>query len=271
MAEQVSNMDTRDTLTSLYNYAENAGLNLVTPMPSYGGVKTSKLESYILADKISTNVLGLLNCEFFVKHNTDSKKGIITYICKRNLPEKQKIIILSATVNESIYKWLFGDRVEFIDIGNVEPKGKIEQYPQRSYSRFSLDTNENLAKIAKALTVGSKVITYKSKQEEFNAVATFGATEGLDMFKGENIAVIGTPHVNPITYILLANALGKKPRCNDTRTSMSYTKVKRGGYEFYFNTFSNDESLREIQLFLIESELIQAVGRARILRNHCTV
>lgn len=271
MAEQVSNMDTRDTLTSLYNYADSAGLNLVTPMPSYGGIKTSKLESYILADKISTNVLGFLNCEFFVKHNTDSKKSIINYICKRNLPEKQKIIILSATANESIYKWLFGDRVEFIDIGNVEPKGRLEQYPQRSYSRFSLDSDEKLAKIAKALTVGSKVITYKSKQEEFNAVATFGATEGLDMFKGENIAVIGTPHVNPITYILLANALGKKPRCNDTRTTMQYTKVKRNGYEFYFNTFSNDESLREIQLFLIESELIQAVGRARILRNNCTV
>ena len=29
--------------------------------------------------------------------------------------------------------------------------------------------------------------------------------------------------------------------------------------------------LREIQLYLIESELIQAVGRARLLRNDCTV
>ena len=258
-----------ETLQSLYKFADVAGIGLVYAMPSFGQIKTSRFESHILASKINTNVLGFLNCSHFVKYRTEEGKQYITYVCKRDLPEKQKIVMLSATANEYICKLLFGDRLEFIDIGNVETKGSIEQYPQRSYSRFSLD--DNLKKIAKELTKGRKVITYKSQAEYFNAVATFGATSGIDEFKGQDIAVIGTPNVNPTAYLLLANALGKKPRLNDTRTSMQYTKVKRNGFEFWFNTFSNDDILQEIQLYMIESELIQAVGRARLLRNNCTV
>ena len=51
---------------------------------------------------------------------------------------------------------------------------------------------------------------------------------------------------------------------------MHYNPVRRNGYEFYFFRFDN-EDLRELQLHIVESELIQAVGRARLLRNDCTV
>lgn len=33
----------------------------------------------------------------------------------------------------------------------------------------------------------------------------------------------------------------------------------------------DNEDLRDIQLWLIESELQQAIGRARLLRNNCSV
>lgn len=46
--------------------------------------------------------------------------------------------------------------------------------------------------------------------------------------------------------------------------------VRRGGFTFAFNTFANRD-LREIQLSLIESELIQAAGRARALRRDVEV
>ena len=42
------------------------------------------------------------------------------------------------------------------------------------------------------------------------------------------------------------------------------------GYRFRFTTFKN-ENLRAIQFWMIESELEQAVGRARLLRNSCDV
>ena len=46
--------------------------------------------------------------------------------------------------------------------------------------------------------------------------------------------------------------------------------VTHNGYRFRFTTYKN-ENLRAIQFWMIESELEQAVGRARLLRNPCEV
>ena len=46
--------------------------------------------------------------------------------------------------------------------------------------------------------------------------------------------------------------------------------VEWGGFRFNFNTFDN-KKLQNIQLSLIESELIQAAGRARALREDADV
>ena len=47
-------------------------------------------------------------------------------------------------------------------------------------------------------------------------------------------------------------------------------KIKRNGYSFLFITYSNEE-MQNLQLFFIESELEQAIGRARLLNEECTV
>ena len=47
-------------------------------------------------------------------------------------------------------------------------------------------------------------------------------------------------------------------------------KIERNGYGFLFMTFK-EELVREIQLYFIESELEQCVGRARLLRYNATV
>jgi len=274
MADKCGYFDTQHTLESIKNYAKNAGDGLIYEMPSFGGIKTSRLEELVLNNKINTNILGFLNCSHFVRYTIEGTgEVIINFINKRELSEKQKIIMMSATANEYICKLMFGDRLEFIDIGSVETKGNIQQYPQRSFTRYQMDKDSRVKKLAKALTKGTPVITFKRYQDDFDCIATFGATAGLDVFGGKDIAVIGTPHVNPTVYLLYANALGKKPRLNDinTKNSTKYVKIKRNNFEFYFNTYSNNDILQEIQLYLIESELLQAVGRARILRNDCTV
>jgi hypothetical protein len=51
---------------------------------------------------------------------------------------------------------------------------------------------------------------------------------------------------------------------------MAYQKVEYNGFRFKFNCF-DDPLLRNIQLSLIESDLLQAVGRARTLRTNATV
>lgn len=269
MVEECYYFDTMHTLMSIKDFAKVAGDGLVYEMPSYGGIKTSRLEELVIHNKINTNILGFLNCSHFVKYTFDDKV-VFYFINKRELPEKKKIIMLSATANETICKQMFGDRLEFIDIGQVETRGEIHQYPQKSFSRYQMNEKKNLKILAQALAKGKAVISYKDENFE-NTIAHFGGTAGLDGFKGQDIAVIGTPHVNPTVYLLYANAMGKKPRLNDCRTSMQYTKIRRNGFEFYFNTFSNNEILQEIQLYLIESELLQAIGRARILRYDCTV
>lgn len=48
------------------------------------------------------------------------------------------------------------------------------------------------------------------------------------------------------------------------------TVVTHNWYRFYFTTYE-DEILRNIQFYMIESELEQAVGRARLLRCGSTV
>ncbi|MGN0247264.1 MAG: hypothetical protein ACI4DK_15035 [Lachnospiraceae bacterium] len=52
--------------------------------------------------------------------------------------------------------------------------------------------------------------------------------------------------------------------------SMHLMRTEYNGYSFDICTFDN-EKLREIQLWMIESLIEQAVGRARLLRFDCTV
>lgn len=96
----------------------------------------------------------------------------------------------------------------------------------------------------------------------------FGNCSGYDTLKGSNIAVVGTPHHNNIEYFLTAKALGIDFKTSDT--TMSHQKIEYNGFRFKFNCFDNKD-LREIQLAMIESDLIQAVGRARILRTNAHV
>ena len=66
-----------------------------------------------------------------------------------------------------------------------------------------------------------------------------------------------------MVYHLYAAILGK---ISKICLEMEFQKVEYNGFKFKFNCFE-DEDLRNIQLSLIESDLIQAVGRARTLTN----
>lgn len=94
----------------------------------------------------------------------------------------------------------------------------------------------------------------------------FGNSEGCNCMKGQDMAVIGTPHMADFLYILLAYQIGYSGE-ND---KLRYQEVKYSGYKFWLCTYSN-ELLRRIQFWMIESELEQSVGRAGLLREDCTV
>lgn len=222
-----------------------------------------KVEFLKSIKEINTNVVDFMNCSYWVK-NAD---GTINYIVKRDLG-KRKTIILSATANKFVYEKLFGDRLVFIDIGEVETRGEIIQYPQRSFSRYQLENGMKHLELARSIAGNQAVITFKKYEKSFRkCIAKFGAVTGIDEHSGQDMTIVGTPHLNPNVYLLYAAAL-----CGEAfhDIGMNFMPIKRNGMEFYFYTFHN-EMLREVQLYLIEAELIQAIGRARILRNDCTV
>ena len=209
-------------------------------------------------------VLNFLGCKVFIVD--EREPGVIYFIKARpEFPEK-KIIILSATANEWIYNQMFGNRIKFYDLGNVELQGNLVQDMSFSFSRRSL-SNAKVLEYAGEKAKDMLILTfieYKSKFKTAIKEVHFGNCRGTDTLNGEKLAIIGTPHMQVGTYLLLAYQLGLK--LSPTDYKMSRQRVEYNGMEFIFYTFENP-MLRNIQFFFIESELRQAVGRARLVRQ----
>lgn len=216
---------------------------------------------------VKNDVNGFMESSFYLKDARNH--AYIHYIILNPLPANKPIMIMSASISTFIYQNYYKDRIKNItEFNKVESKGKIIQDTKHSFSRQSLDT-----KIDDAVRniEGMKILTFKEFGSELGMKASemyFGNCTGYDSLKGQNLAVLGTPHMNPIKYFLIAAALGFD--INGMDKKMEFQEIKRNGHLFKFNTY-NDESLRAIQLDLIEAELIQAAGRARTLREDCTV
>jgi hypothetical protein len=248
---------------------------VVLKTPNYFMLCAKEIEKLVVKnDLITTNILGFLNSSHFVKVTGRNGNEQILFINKRDLPDK-KVIIFSATANEKIYKMVFGQNMKFYDIGDVEHKGEIWQVPIRAFSKLSIHRNKKeMMDIANALinryNPDSKVITYSGYFNDISEPSiSFWNSAGRDNLKGQNITVIGTPHINPYCYLLFASALGLDVRLNESK--VMYQPVSRGNYNFYFNTYSSNDLLREIQFYMIESELVQTVGRARTITEPCKV
>jgi hypothetical protein len=238
----------------------------MTETPRYA-VDYEQLLPAILWSDVSSNVIRFFESTYFTKD--ERYDHVVHYITKRELPADKKIIILSATAPIPIYEKLFGDRLEVIDIGNVKNQGNVEQHTNRSFSRSSL-TKAGLEDV-KELVGNKPVITFQSFSDKINSdnlEIHYGNCEGFDSLKGSDIVVLGTPHLNNIVYFLYAKVLGIT--LDDEGCLMRHQKIEWNGFRFMFMSF-NDEQLRNIQLSLIESELQQAVGRARTIRTDAKV
>jgi hypothetical protein len=256
----------RQDLTNVINILESANKGEIKSSPTLLINLDELVEKVSESKWADSNIFGFFSSSFFVKDTLDP--NLIHYVNKEDLPKYKKIIILSATVNPTIYKYLFGNRVEVFDVGDVEQKGKVIQYTKRSCSR------KGLGKYVKQISeeVGEKkVITFKSFIHQFSNASDeiyFGNCSGYDTLAGEDLVIVGTPHHNNVEYLLLAKVLGIDFKTCDTM--MGYKEIEYNGFRFLFNCYDNLQ-LREIQLGLIESDLIQAIGRARTLRTNATV
>ena len=177
-----------------------------------------------------------------------------------------KNIMVSATVDENICKYFFGnDRINFFECRKAEYEGVLYQYPRKSMSRACINKDLSVFERIRKITGNSDIITFKKYNK---GPLYFGNTDGRDIYKGKNIDVIGTPHQPEWMYKLFAYTIGRD--FNVDARIIPNMLVEHNGYKFPFTTY-DDEDLRNIQFWMIESELEQAVGRARLLREKCTV
>ncbi|KNB62898.1 hypothetical protein [Chryseobacterium sp. Hurlbut01] len=213
-----------------------------------------------------SNVFEFFTSKYFF---INRKTGKINYVTKRDLPSDKKIIIMSATVPIDLYKKLYPNKkFKIFDRRNVEQVGKVVQHTERSCSRLSLEKFKD--EVSEKVR-GIPTITFKKFKYSFDSSCEdmhFFNCSGSDVLNGKDLAVVGTPHGSVIQYFLLAKVMGIEFEIKDGM--MNNRIVRHRGFEFTFYCFE-DENLRDIQFHVIESNLVQAVGRARTLRKDCTV
>lgn len=187
------------------------------------------------------------------------------------------MVILSATLDEKVYRLFFKDReIVVYDTPNAKYTGKVIQYTYYSMSRKNMGEliektggREKLIGILKGLAKGEEYgISFKEYDALLGSGLHFGNSSGIDKFKGKNGMIIGTCHLNESSYKLIACYLGIGT--DGKEEEIRKRKIQYKGYEFHFMTYGN-EALKNIQLYMISSELEQCIGRSRLLRETAVV
>lgn len=241
-------------------------------------VTEKELKSFMTfaIDRIDFDIRRYLNIQQLV---ADKNAICVTGSYKVELPYKE-VIVMSATASPEVYKaFLPTTKVEVHDMGNIRTKGRVIHHHVGTSRQAMKTKGERLIeKIKKEAPGVTNVISFKEQQKAltkagFNFVCNFGNCTGINAYKGQDLIVVGTPHVNQVTYLLLAATI--KPNINIIQ-DFEMSEIKKNGFKFQFNTFKDIKTetgslLHSLQMYYIETELIQAVGRARALRENCTV
>lgn len=268
----------QDKIKKIYDSAKNEP---DTNLPSKGfqldlkNAEEFKQTIDILRTEFDGAIVPFFHCDFWLpkllnKNDPDGDKKIL-FVKKHLIDPNKKIILLSATVNQEYCKALFGNII-WKDLSNVEHVGTRIQFSNLSNSRGTLlhDKNKkNLDRINRFIG-DLPVITFKKFSELFktNKLGVhFGNCSGYDEFKGNDLAVIGTPHIPVEVYQLAAAELNIEYIMDDLK--MEERDIEHNGYRFKIMTFKH-EGLRSIQFHYLESELLQACGRNRTLRENAT-
>ena len=194
-----------------------------------------------------------------------------------------KHLILSATAEPFLYKHIFGDTVRCAEIPPTQLRGNLHMHPEKSFSKQSIEKEPDA--FTKQVIDDQKkygfggIVTHKYCVEatqqghvlggtQVPVLAWFGGLEGLNSFSGRSFGVYGTPH--PPQYVIQLHAAA----CGidvDPGWKFKDGPVCRNGFEYPFYLYSDNPEVHKIQLGLIESQITQAVGRARLVSQDTTV
>ena len=197
----------------------------------------------------------------------DVQEEQVHYFKAKKIPDV-KLVIVSASLNEKLYRdYCRGRYIHYTDIPLVRYQGRLIQYTAYSMSRSCIDDlgYETVKERIQKITQEPDINWITFKRFEKGKSIYFGKTEGFNRYKGQDLVVLGTPYNVPFMYQLIGQYLGYAQMGR-----MSVTKVEHNGYSFPIMTFK-DPDMQNLQFHFMESELEQAIGRARLLRYPCTV
>lgn len=288
---------TAETLTPLFQQIWQTVKDRVAPMPSLDFPAAKLLRKAMPktvrfcadreeAEGAESDLLEFLTSRTvaFVRPRTMEEKNgdTIVYVSRRELTKRiDKFVIASASVNPRLCEAYWGKKdLEVYSMMRIAYQGELYLHPEKSFASSSFRGNKKaeillrvqaiLAEQPDAAVICSKAVKAAlSAAQQSRVVCTFGATEGLNSYQGKDLVIIGALHRPDYVYKLLAVALGKKLGL-DTTLELKYRTISRNGYDFHAVAF-DDELLQEIQFAMIEQELEQAVGRARLVSRDCRV
>jgi hypothetical protein len=237
---------------------------------------------------ISSPVGSLLDCTGYIKPEfrglEDSDQ--VYSIQNRLLSENCKYLILSATPILPLYEKAYGERINLINTSPVKLKGKLHLHRDRSYSKSCIqslkesfiETVENYVQeydldgitVFKEFSSKSDSgLVLKESKKQVPVFTTYGATEGVNLASGKDIGVIGTPRLPVHALKLMGHAVGIP--VNQIPFEFAPRTVRRNEFEVSLWCQSDDEFFQALEFTLVERELAQAVGRARLPENDCEV
>lgn len=200
-------------------------------------------------------------------YHVDLQEEKIDYFCARKIPGVKMTIVSATLVPELYRRYCMGRSIEECEVPIAKYTGKLKQYIAHSLSRNNMKQigYSNLIDGINKVTEDPNMVHITFKAFSEGKRYYYGNTEGLNIYAGKDIAVVGTPHNIPFIYKLIGAYLGFN--ANDI---LCRRFVEQNGYRFKFMTYE-DADMRMLQFYFIESVLEQTVGRARLLRHPCTV
>lgn len=205
-------------------------------------------------------------------------------VCRKDIfPAPKKFIMLSATLDVGIIRKFYPNLdFCFYECPLVQYRGKITFDTAHTYSRQDI-SKRDLKKLNTELRAAHAdffegdnpfLITYKSYTKRLGEALGLetvdkmwiGATEGKDCLKGRKVIVMGSNRINDFDLAVMSLGMAVPP----TNFERKRRRLRRSGIEFDFYGFA-DDNLEELYEWLIDTETIQDVGRARALRENTSV
>lgn len=234
------------------------------------------------------NPLDILDAPFLVRDN----HGNITGDTPKPLPYLQ-YTVLSATMTPETLKSHFSENIQddesnlnYIDTSPVNLLGRVHQRPieetehNLSHSKAAINRSETQDRIIEDLRdkdIGAIITTKETKKRYNEALGLpvpevhYGNTLGSNELKGKNIAVVGDWNLpdNKIINLYLLENPDTDPETLDLRKGK--VRVTWNNITVTMWTFKHHEGLRYIHLREDEKQIMQAVGRARAIREDVDV